>query len=235
MGYSIAMRAENKGLQKKMIHFMEENYTLPSILFGKENNYSRLTANCIEYASGLSYDNNQLAIGFDFNANGPERDYIFAITRWMALKIGAKKEFKGLGPVPYIAYDGGRTKDDRWPILIREQWAGKPLHGYAWCVVDSIGFEIAETRWIGYPQYAGAKTKKEKDRILKELIKCEEILGGMKFKKANKLICNELNRLDKLWQKNQSTLRPEHILPPPLLRGFPDLRDSQFWFVPKKS
>ena len=103
MGYSIAMRAENKNLQKKMIHFMKENYVLPHILFGRENDYSRLTDNYGSNArrgrSGLSYDNNRMAIGFDFNACEPERDYIFAVTRWMALKVGAKKEFKGLGPV----------------------------------------------------------------------------------------------------------------------------------------
>ena len=205
MGYSIAMRAENKGLQKKMINFMKENYTFPHILFGGDYDYSRLADNYNSNArrdhSGLSYDHNRMAIGFDFNAFEPERDYIFAITRWMALKIGEKKEFKGLGrPVPYIAYDGGRIKDDRWPVLVQEQWEGKPLHGYEWCIVDSVGFQPIESKYADLPRHLKAKTKKEKDIVTKDLIKNMEVLMDRKVSKVNEFIHNELKLLDALWQ-----------------------------------
>lgn len=81
MGYSVAIRARSKKMKGILLDFMERNYRQPSELFNQEHNYSKLT-------DDLSYDHGKNAVGFDYNACEPERDYIFAVCRWMAIKAG---------------------------------------------------------------------------------------------------------------------------------------------------
>ncbi len=184
MGYSIAIRAENDMLLKKMIQFMEENYRNPHEIFGGEGDFSRLS-------DDLSYDDDKLAYGFDYNACEPERDYIFLICRWMAIKIGQKKHWKELGSVPHIVYDGYEP----WPVLIDTEWKDKVPEEFEWCLVSSTGFVAVDAKYIRMAE------RLKKPKVLKNQRRLIEEMSGMKPEKLNKILENELIRLDELWSK----------------------------------
>ncbi|MBD3262183.1 MAG: hypothetical protein GF334_11045 [Candidatus Altiarchaeales archaeon] len=193
MGYSIAIRAANKTLKKQMKSFMENNYRKPHELLGKKNDYSRFT-------DDPSYDSHKRALGFDFNASGLERDYIFAVCRWMALKIGeVSSRWKKLGKaVPFTVYDGGKTNDDRWPVLVKSEWESVVPDDLAWCLVESTGFQNRYDHYRGLPLEYG---ESEEDAINK-MIEAESVLYGKPVEEVTKTIENELQRLDGLWKKH---------------------------------
>lgn len=164
MGYTISTRAPNKKLQKLMADFMEKNYRPASEVFGFSADYSRFASNHYNENSTLSYDNNKLALGFDFNTCEPERDYIFAATRWMALKIGQTREIKELGKVPIYVYDG----DDQWPVIIK---GSKVTKKWEWCVVSQTGFKPLQS-----PHFlTGQQIKDFENKISRELARLEKL------------------------------------------------------------
>lgn len=64
-------------------------------------------------------------LGFDYStATGPEREYVFSIVRWVALKIGRRRrQFKGLildDPVAYWCPEGTTPQ----PVLVLDEWSG---------------------------------------------------------------------------------------------------------------
>ena len=193
MGYSIAIRCKNKELKEKMITFMEANYRGWSKIGNQQDDYSR-------FSDDLSYDSGKMAIGFDYNACEPDRDYIFAVCRWMALKIGRKRRWKELGLIPFYVCDGGHTADDRFPILVKDEWEKKAPNSYEWCLVTSTGFKPVENKYKGSPLYEEYKKKgRVNEFITKHTSIYENLFGGCK--KVNKLISDELKRLDDLWRK----------------------------------
>lgn len=199
MGYSIAARAQNRTLLNKMTAFMEKYYREDP--FKLEIVFSRRANNLGPKNTHLSYDNNPMAIGFDYNACEPERDYIFAVTRWMALKIGSLTPKRHLGKVPYIAYDGGHCQDDRMPVLIREKWEDKISEEYRWALVDSVGFKPSHLKFIGVSFYDDLKTQKEKEAFIQRHSRIHKNLCGFNFEEIDKIIKKELGRLERLWKK----------------------------------
>lgn len=138
MGYSLSTIAKSKSAQKRMLAFMEKHYIPAWKVLGEEEHSEFIS----EPSEDLSYAHNKLQIGFDFNASGFEREYMFTLTHWMALKIGRRTnvvtmdekrvEIRG-EPFPYILYDGY----DRWPVLDRPlKEIPKRLH---WCGSDYLG------------------------------------------------------------------------------------------------
>jgi hypothetical protein len=199
MGYSIGMRPKSKQLKDKMLAFMEKYYRPYSVAFkkitGAKADYSRFT-------DDMSYDNGHYALGFDFNACDPERDYIFAVTRWMALKIGKERLFKGVGSVPFYVYDGGITPDDRWPILVESVWKDKAPAKYQWTLTDDLGYKSLERQWLGVPYFTNEDGSFRQDK-LKERVGFLTTLYGTSPYKCWNHIRKELQRLDKLWEKFQ--------------------------------
>lgn len=186
-----------------MIAFMEKNYTLPHKLFGGKADYSRFTHNCGDkdwaHQNGLSYDHNPLSIGFDYNACEPERDYIFDVTSWMALKIGAMRPYRG-ERVPFFYYDGGHCADDRWPLLIKRVWE-KKIKGEKWRFVDEVGHKPKITQFYGVPAFDDLKTVKEQKAFLEDRLQLYRDLGFAGYQEIDKILRTELKRLDKLWGK----------------------------------
>lgn len=120
----------------------------------------------------LSYDHAKTGLGFDYSpCSDIEHHYIFTILKWMALKIGRKKHFKKYGTVPYYVYDGIEV----CPILI-----GKGRMG--WLPVNKLGFKS-----FGSGFNEGQK-------------KAREELNEITIKEADKIIHNELKRLNTLWE-----------------------------------
>lgn len=181
MGYSIAIRPRSKKLQEKMIKFMEKNYKAPHVLFD-EGDYSSSSE---VPTDDLSYDNAKLTLGFDYSCMPEyEHDYVFAVLRWMSLKIGRKRKWKNMPTsVPYIVYDGFEA----WPVIVE---GTIPIE------------EIPEDkRWAIYTEqcenvlkYRDAKAKKH----FKARIKFIKELFGVKGHLPK--ITEEIKRLDELWE-----------------------------------
>ena len=198
MGYSIACHARSKRLLRLMRDFMESNYKEPHDLFHFKWKYSqsRLATNLGDEAHGLSYDHRRSAIGFDYNASDPERDYIFSITRWMTLKIGRRKFFKGIGTVPYLVYDGVESM----PVLIATEWEGRVPKDYRGGFVDAKGYRPQEQRYRYLPRYKSAN-KKEKKALLYQLLGYFLREIGLSVEKVDRLISDELSYLDEEWER----------------------------------
>lgn len=195
MGYSIAAHARDKRSRDLMYDYLEKHYREPFKVFGGEAAYSH-------YATGkdLSYDHHRLAIGFDYNACEPERDYIFAVTKWMVLKIGDTREYIGLGPVPTFYYDGGYCAADRWPLLIKAVWKNKVPKEWAWCVVNDVGHRSSLHKYKGVPRYDEADAVGKK-AFLKEKSDNMKALCGYSLVEIDKILLRELKRLDRLWKE----------------------------------
>jgi hypothetical protein len=194
MGYTIAAHAKNARLQTAMVVFMKEHYRKVDEFFpGLGNSH-------LAVGKDLSYDSNKLAIGFDFNSAEPERDYIFAVTRWMALKVGGLIKVEGLTEkVPCIYYDGGRSKDERWPVLPRAQWKKKTPKKWGWCLTNEIGLRPSGLKFLGTPLYEAADAAGKK-KLYIEHSQCMKDLCGYSFEEMDKIILKELKRLEAAWK-----------------------------------
>jgi len=194
MGYTIAAHAKNAKLQKAMLAFMEEHYRKPHEVFGGEHDYSRL-----DIGKDLSYDNHPRAIGFDFNACEPERDYIIDVTRWMALKVGKPVKVNMLPrKVPCTYYDGGENDEDRWPVLVRDEWKKEVSEKWDWCLANKLGHKPVARKFKGTPLWDSLdaegrkKHMKEHSRYMKEF-------SGYSFEELDRILVKELKRLEKAW------------------------------------
>lgn len=197
MGYTIAAHAKDAHARDLMYDFMEKNYRgSPLVFYGKDEPcYSRLAR-----GKDLSYDHNKLAIGFDYNACEPERDYIFAVVRWMALKIGKLVMVKDLGEAPMFYYDGGRCSDDRWPVLDKSVWKNKIHKERKWNVTNNVGHRSQLDKYKGVPRYDEADAAGKK-ALLKEISDLMKDMCGLSIEGIDALILKELRRLDRLWKK----------------------------------
>jgi len=86
MGYSIVTPVKSKKVKVIMKAFMEKNFRPWSILYsGYDYDHSR-------FGDDLDYGWARSCLGFDcHSATGEgERDYIFAVCRWMSLRVGEK-------------------------------------------------------------------------------------------------------------------------------------------------
>lgn len=180
-----------------MSQFIERYYRDPDKLFNQIGNYSRFASNHYDEKSTLSYDSHKLALGFDYNACESERDYIFAVVRWMALKVGQIKEFKGLGKAPCYVYDGGTmATEDVWPVLIDTEWKLPSSSEWVPNLVSKTGFKSLTAKFLNHPGYAKAKNKE----VWLEKMKANlESLYDGKVDSIDKIISEELNRLEELW------------------------------------
>lgn len=189
MGYSISVRPKYKKSLIKMWDFMQENYTEPKILFNQNGNYSRLALN-MDKDNGLSYENNKYAIGFDYNACEPERDYIFSVIKWMAIKISKLYKIKNIGEVPCYIYDGYEII----PVFVKNIWKNIISKEYKHDLVNDIGFKSLSLRFVGVPAYEDSKNKKE---WIEEHLRLYYDLTNKSWKEIDKIIHNELKRLNK--------------------------------------
>ena len=104
MGYSVFIIAKDKHLQNKMFSFLDEHFIgFNQFYSGQKHSYVGLRCG-VKQTNGISYPGpikNPLMIGFDFNASGGERTYMFEVLNWMNTKIGKN-------PKCYY-YDGDKT------------------------------------------------------------------------------------------------------------------------------
>jgi hypothetical protein len=168
MGYSVAAPVRSQELFEKMYRFIAKNFRMWPEVMGEPGWFS--------YASRplrtgqLSYDNGRRSIGFDYNAYGGEREYIFALVRWMAIKVGRRTPY---AKIPFYVYDGHEVE----PIYMTEP------HDQRANTVDEWGVPVYDKENL---------TSGGKWRVLAMLETLDE--GD-----ALDVIRKEIQRLDALW------------------------------------
>jgi hypothetical protein len=196
MGYSIAIHCKSDKLRKKMSQFIKKNYTGASTLFGKD----KVDHEAVQFMPGgsMSYDHGKCSLGFDYSSwiNHFERPYVNSVLRWMAIQVGKKKilydpdskRTPGLkGKHFFTVYDG----DEDCPVVIKSKNAPFVLLECEWCPVDELGYHPLD--------YKNPSDSARWNRHLKVLQK----FMGMPFEQYNKIVREELKRLDDLWKKQE--------------------------------
>jgi hypothetical protein len=145
----------------------------------------------------------QCALGFDYNvAVGDEREYIFAVTRWIGLKVGRRRrQFKGVTfdePVPYWRPTG----TDPQPIITKARGPrapnGVPIYNSFGVATDQA--TIRELAWYHIPLGAHelvATTHHAKS--IEEIRNALVNTGRDGALDTLRLIGAHISRLDALW------------------------------------
>jgi hypothetical protein len=142
-------------------------------------------------------------LGFDYStAVGPEREYVFSVVRWAALKIGRRRRrFDGLrldSPVPYYLPDGVTPRPvlllDEWPTMTPETPLYNPLG------VPTGYRTLRELAWYHIPDRAHERISathhgQSTDEIKEALIEA----GWEGAKSTLQLIEAHIARLEALW------------------------------------
>lgn len=156
MGYSLAIRVRSDQLRQRFLKFLQTNFRRWSVVCGKDP--SEWHGSASGPTDDISYGKTKTSIGFDYQSGmyDFERDYIYSVIRWMALKVGDRKtemrvDVAGGGnvihrfpePTPYYIYDG---ELDLNPLLVvtEDQAATLPKDQSQWSV-DEWGIRIGPT------------------------------------------------------------------------------------------
>jgi hypothetical protein len=194
MGYSIAIQCKSDKLRKEMTRFIRKNYTGATTLFGKD----KVDMEAVQFMPGgsMSYDHTRCGIGFDYSSwiSKFERDYVNSVLRWMAIQVGKKKilydpdnkRMPGLkGKHFFTIYDG----EEDTPVVVVPRITKFNVLKCGWCPVDELGYHPIN--------YRDTSDSARWNRHLKAL---QEYLE-MPFEQYNKIVRDELKRLDDLWKK----------------------------------
>lgn len=187
MGYSIATPIKSKRLRDKVAAFLAVEFRSWPVLNGKPEGTPSYASKPMPDGYGfytespgsrnLDYDRGSCRIGFNFNAFEGERELIFGVCRWLALRFGKEKLFRGLeDKANYMVYDG----EESWPVLVKGDWNDIPKK-WSWAVYDRFG-----------GKFPGAHDKRMK-----------AISVGLYQQTLSDLakVRSELRRLDKAWEK----------------------------------
>jgi hypothetical protein len=205
MGYSFYAIATSDKKHKKMLDFLAKHYRRWEDVIKDDHAFSHGFS---DPHGGPCYCHHKLAIGFDFNGMGSERDYCFNVIRWVAVKVGKRRrsiaaqdgKYISKWPIPFVVYDGY----DFWPIIIGPMTSAPKE--WRWCVTDELGVKR------GLDSLAGSillefGTKEDYEEINKfraehpeRIFDAAKVVMKSKAKEVRKIIRNELKRLDELWR-----------------------------------
>jgi hypothetical protein len=156
MGYSLSIRVKSDQCRYKFLKFMQANFRHWSIVCGKE--HSRWHGSASDLTDDISYGKTKTSIGFDYQSGmrGFERDYLYSVVRWMALKVGDRKKRMVVDetdngymihqfsePTPYYIYDGEPVLN---PLLVvtEDQAIAFPKNLCQWAI-DEWGVRVGPT------------------------------------------------------------------------------------------
>ena len=150
MGYTITIKVKSKAIGDQIIAFYRKNlkgwadlvsdaggvkldkaaWYFRGPLWARKEDNDGVGEGC----DGLSYCHRKLHIGFDYNCGLGEREYLFTIIRWLAVRFGDKAKNNNLR---YL-YDG-----NEWTEIILGQ------HDYLGLPTEKL---LAESRWLIHEQ-----------------------------------------------------------------------------------
>lgn len=204
MALSLAVAARSHRLKEAMLDFMSRLYVPWSTLTEEDR------PDCF---SGPLADPSKPLVGFNYEpTSGPEREYHFAIARWMALQIGKRRSkfrFDGLNftsPVPYVVFDG----IELCPVLLQVEWPST-VNGKRRYLVDGLGMRmdeayVNELAWHCVPEEAYSIVSVTHHGQTPEAISDALIQAGVPgTQETLQAIRTQLAKLDVLWREAQRT------------------------------
>jgi hypothetical protein len=180
--------------------FLEDSYRpWPDILDEDEEADFRGPSDKLEYAHA------KCQLGFDYvAAGGAEREYVYALIRWMALHIGRRKRQFRMGtlkrPAPYYVYDGVEAT----PVLLGPEWLDAP-ECFGPYQVDPFGLRIDDgpartLAWYHIPEGTYERVSATHQKETSEAIREALIESGIeRARTILQFIRAEVARLDVLW------------------------------------
>jgi len=170
MGYSFSFTCRSEAALGEMVAFAEKHLRDGSevLATGLRPRFQGLVQQ-----GGIKYGHGPLQLGF----NSPH-DWEHAVLKWMALRVGKRRPFKGEGilkSVPWLNLDNQRSE----PILLATEWPTPTERQEQW-IADEHGFSPAPRWW------------REDD---------EKASGfEAQYASQDRLISAELRRLSALWE-----------------------------------
>lgn len=202
MGLSVSVSIKSHRLKDKMYDFLREMYrSWPEVIDEDREGLFRGPDTELLYAHG------QCIVGFDYSeAPQEEREYNFAIMRWVALQVGRRRRrFRGEGvtlerPVPYLVVGGYEA----WPILLDMEWAAcTDLKEW---LTDRLGmhtddYAARELAWYHIPDGAHERISATHHGQSTEEIREALIQAGLDGARERlHIIRKQVGRLDALWR-----------------------------------
>jgi len=139
-------------------------------------------------------------LGFNYEtAVGSEREYVFSVVRWMALKVGRRRrQFQGGlkldEAVPYWRPDGLIAH----PVLVAEDWEVPPPGPlYSPYGVPEDQGVLRELAWYHIP--SDTRVWASTDRSVESVREAVVQMGLDGAKQTIKLIGDHISRLEALW------------------------------------
>ncbi len=186
MGYSYSVPCQSIKARDRFADFLKQ-HMIPWSFIVKDSKYQFKTSALydptahIRVGDELSYGSGKLKVGFNFSTSGDAGDYMVAILRFGAIRIGLKRAMPKLAgtkkAVPYITYDS-----EAWPVLLmsgKKEW-----------VVDHMGCRPIYRPSTGWEGHTLTKA------FIKWVTKEEKTID-----EREQLIAVEMLRLHQLWEK----------------------------------
>ncbi len=201
--HSISVPVRNKQLRDEMYEFLQRLYQPWYDVVEDEDLEPAYLGPYIDEDLGGP----ELRIGWECKSGvGPEREYHYAILRWIALQVGRRKKVvsgKDLNQlVSYVLQDD----DTEIPVLLASEWKGKKAPG---SMVDYLGLMTdtsvsQELAWLYVPNHVFASVslmQRDPDKVRAKLI-----AEGMEGATAClDVIKSQIARLHSLWgSRNKS-------------------------------
>lgn len=202
MGFSVSVSVKSQQLKSKMYDFLREMYrSWPEVIDVDQEALFR--GPDIE----LLYIHGKCILGFDYGeASQEEREYNFALMRWVALQVGRqRRRFRGEGvtldrPVPYIVVGGYEP----WPILLDTEWAA--CTDMKWWLTDRLGMNtdnsaVRELAWYHIPDGTHERVSATHHGKSTEEIREALIQAGLDgARQTLHIMRSQVARLDTLWR-----------------------------------
>jgi hypothetical protein len=200
MGHTVSVSVRSQRLKLAMHELLLDNFApWMEVVDVAESTFSGPLIDDDLFYSGPS------RLGFNYTmAVGPEREYIFSIVRWVALKVGRRRrQFRPEGlrlprPVPYWLPDGFEP----WPVLLAGEWPnlanGLPRYDHFGVPTDNKAFR--ELAWYHIPDGAHEVISATHHGKGIDEIKTALVESGMEgARQTLQLIGAHISRLEALW------------------------------------
>lgn len=205
MGYSVSVTARSSRLRDEMYAFLLERYRSWSQVLNERSLDDA-------FQGPLVGGTMKGGVGFEFDpvVSAPEREYHYALVRWMAIQIGKRRSkfrSEGLGfarAVPFFLYGG-----EALPILLQAEWpeTTEVLQAF---VFDGLGMRVdnateRELAWYCLPENVferiSATHHGQPSTQIQEALIQEGLPGA---RETLQIIRSQIALLDVVWREHVS-------------------------------
>lgn len=203
MPYTISVTVRNKRLRDELYEFLQRVYLPWQEIIEDDEEEPAFIGPLVDHDLD---DNSGLRIGFEYRAcEAPEREYHYAVMRWIALQAGKRRShFRTQGTlpqaVPFVVYDDIETS----PVFVDTEWLAEG--GAPGPMVDPLGLYLddhiaRELAWLYLPHDAYMRVSLEKvgcgGKVVEEALIQEGLDGAYCYLS---IVREHVKRLDTLWR-----------------------------------